>query len=497
MTNSSNKKERKCALCGKTIRDQLEQESSIINEEIDGTSYVFDTNECVNMFRRFRSVYGSDFKDFVGQQQFVSDPFWNKAIPTEQELSEIDKEIGLDKPDSIRVLRNPVEIQKICTEIGKTAIDEILILYSTANAFHRQEKLGAIQSLREVAEGRGVKTRILTPKSKLIEESVRMLKHQPRIEVRYIEPGLQTHVSILIVDRKASIVVELKDDTKDSSYDAMGLGIYTNRKASVLSYVSMFESLWKQSELYQQVGRLYEQLKVHDKLQEDFINIAAHELRTPIQPILGLAEILRSKKESITITNVYDEYLSVIIRNARRLKELTDNILDIARIESKSMTLNKEVVDIDIVIGDAAEDIIKNKVDPKHDVTLLFDSSRKRGDDIILVEIDRARIIQVICNLISNAVNFTKTGTISITKGERRKQKARSVIVSVKDTGSGIDPQVLPRLFTKFTTRSEKGTGLGLCICKRIIEAHGGKIWGKNNSDQGAIFSFTLPTTSR
>lgn len=244
-------------------------------------------------------------------------------------------------------------------------------------------------------------------------------------------------------------------------------------------------------------GRLYEQLKVHDKLQEEFINIAAHELRTPIQPILGLAEILRSKKESITITNVYDEYLSVIIRNARRLKELTDNILDIARIESKSMTLNKEVVDIDSVIGDAAEDIIKNEVDPKHDVNLLFDSSRKRGNDIILVEIDKARIRQVISNLISNAFNFTKTGTISITKGERRKQKSGSVIVSVKDTGSGIDPQILPKLFTKFATRSEKGTGLGLYICKRIIDAHGGKIWGKNNSDQGAIFSFSLPTTSR
>jgi len=258
VTNSRNKKERKCSLCGKTIRDQQEQES-ILNEEIDGTSYVFDTKECVNMFKRFRSVYGSDFKDFVGQHQFVSDPFWNKAIPTEQEITEIDKEI--DKPDSIRVLRDPVEIQKLGIEIGKTAIDEILILYSTANAFHRQEKLGAIQSLREVVEGRGVKTRILTPKSKLIEESVRMLKQQPRIDVRYIEPGLQTHVTILIVDRKTSIVVELKDDTKNSSYDAMGLGIYTNRKGSVLSYVSMFESLWKQTELYEQVGRLYEQQK--------------------------------------------------------------------------------------------------------------------------------------------------------------------------------------------------------------------------------------------
>jgi hypothetical protein len=138
VTNGSNKKIRKCALCGRTIRDHQEQES-ILNVEIDGTSYVFDTKECVNMFKRFRSVYGSDFKDFVGQQQFVSDPFWNKAIPTEQEITEIDKE--MDKPDSIRVLRDPVEIQKLGIEIGKTAIDEILILYSTANAFHRQEKL--------------------------------------------------------------------------------------------------------------------------------------------------------------------------------------------------------------------------------------------------------------------------------------------------------------------------------------------------------------------
>jgi signal transduction histidine kinase len=231
-------------------------------------------------------------------------------------------------------------------------------------------------------------------------------------------------------------------------------------------------------------------------MQEEFINIAAHELRTPIQPILGLAEILRSKKENITNTNVYDEYLSVIIRNARRLNELTDNILDITRIESKTMTLNKEVVDIDSVIQEAADDIIKNQVDPDRAVQLLFDSSRKHGDDrgeVILVRADRGRIRQVISNLISNAFNFTKTGTISITKEKSRKGKVSSVIVSVKDTGAGIDPRILPRLFTKFATRSDKGTGLGLYICKRIVEAHGGQIWGRNNDDQGATFSFSLP----
>ena len=174
-----------------------------------------------------------------------------------------------------------------------------------------------------------------------------MLKQQNRnIEIRYSEPGLQTQVTILVVDRKSCLVVELKDDAKESSYEAMGLGAYSNRKAAVLSYVSLFESLWKQTELYEKVSELCEQLKFRDKIQTEFINTAAHELRTPIQPIIGLAEILRSRKEIITAP-IYDEYLSVIIRNARRLKELTGNILDIARIESQSINLNREVVEID------------------------------------------------------------------------------------------------------------------------------------------------------
>jgi two-component system sensor histidine kinase VicK len=504
LVGSSSESQGKCALCGRTFGEQQEGEKSyIIEEVIDGTPYKFDARDCINIFKRFRSVYGNDFKQFIGQQgrqeqqQFISDPFWNKAIPTEQEITEIAKETGTDKQDIIQAIRDPAEILKFGFEIGKTAKDEILILFSTANAFHRFEKLGAIRSLREIVEEQGVKTRILTPRSELTKRSIDRLRQQePRIDVRNIEPGLQMQVTIVVVDRKSSLIVELKDDTKKSSYEAMGLGIHTNRKASVLSYVSIFESLWKQTELYEQVNTLYDKLKVHDKMQEEFINIAAHELRTPIQPILGLAEILRSKKENITNTNVYDEYLSAIIRNARRLKELTDNILDITRIESKTMSLNKEVVDIDSVIQEAADDIIKNRVDPDRAVELLFDSSKEYGDDhgeIILVLADRGRIRQVISNLINNAFNFTRSGTISITKEKRGKGKDSSVIVSVKDTGAGIDPRILPRLFTKFATRSDKGTGLGLYICKRIVEAHGGRIWGRNNYDQGATFSFSLP----
>lgn len=488
MINNNNESRGKCALCGRTFTEPKEGEkSSIIQEVIDGTPYKFDTMDCIPMFKRFRSVYGNDFRELLGQQQqFISDPFWNRAIPTEQEIREIDKETGLDKPDILQLIRDPVEIQQIAFEIGMAARDEILIIYSTANAFDRQMKLGTIQSLKEVVE-RGVKTRILTPKEPLIEKTVQMLKRQNHnIEIRYSEPGLQTQVTILVVDRKSSLVVELKDDTKESSYEAMGLGAYSNRKATVLSYVSIFESVWKQTELYGKVSELCEQLKVRDKTQTEFINIAAHELRTPIQPIIGLAEILRSRKENIT-PPMYDEYLSVIIRNARRLKELTGNILDLARIESLSINLNKEVVDIDSVILNALQDI-KSQNSNNHQVKILYDSEK---GDTMFVKVDKDRITQVISNLLRNAINFTKEGTITITK---KKKDAGSAIITIEDTGTGIDPEILPRLFTKFTKKSDKGTGLGLYISKGIVEAHGGRIWAENNTaGKGATFTFSLP----
>jgi len=148
MTNMS-KQHSQCALCGKTIIDVQEKEPSILKEAIDGICYTFDTNECVLMFKRFRSVYGDQFEKFVTpQEQFVSDHFWNIAIPTEQEIREIqiEREAALDKQDTAQVIHDPVKIQKIGYEIGRAAKDEILIIHSSANAFHRQVKSDAIES---------------------------------------------------------------------------------------------------------------------------------------------------------------------------------------------------------------------------------------------------------------------------------------------------------------------------------------------------------------
>jgi signal transduction histidine kinase len=219
-----------------------------------------------------------------------------------------------------------------------------------------------------------------------------------------------------------------------------------------------------------------EQLKDHDRMQREFINVAAHELRTPTQAIIGYSDLFYLRPES------REEAIKAITRNAERLETLTRDILDVTRIEGHRLDLNREKFDISEVVASAIEDT-RNRVD---DSNTKFEYSPRK----LLVEADRMRISQVLSNLLSNAVKFTKQGTVYISADNKDGQ----LIVSVKDTGSGIDPEIMSRLFTKFTTKSQTGTGLGLFISKSIIEAHGGRIWAENNKDgKGATFTFRLP----
>ena len=229
---------------------------------------------------------------------------------------------------------------------------------------------------------------------------------------------------------------------------------------------------------------MYQKLKESEEVKDDFVHIAAHELRTPIQPILGLADILRSKK----IDDTEAEYLDAIIRNAKRLQRLTEDILDATRIESKSLDLKKESFNLTELILSAIVDS-NNQVakERKDNLKLEFIGPKVN----IFIEADKGRINQVISNLLSNAIKFTNEGTIGVTVVEGNNE----IVVSISDTGRGIDSEILPRLFTKFATKSTTGTGLGLFISKSIIDAHGGKIWGKNNypEGKGATFGFSLP----
>jgi signal transduction histidine kinase len=219
-----------------------------------------------------------------------------------------------------------------------------------------------------------------------------------------------------------------------------------------------------------------EQLKDHDRMQREFINVAAHELRTPTQAIIGYSELFYLRPQS------REESIKAITRNAERLESLTRDILDVTRIEGHRLDLNKERFDISEVVASAIDDT-RSRVD---DSTIKFEYSPRK----IVVQADRMRISQVVSNLLSNAAKFTKKGAVYISADT----EDGHVVVSVKDTGPGIDTEIMPKLFTKFTSKSQTGTGLGLFISKSIIEAHGGRIWAENNKDKkGATVTFRLP----
>jgi signal transduction histidine kinase len=255
-----------------------------------------------------------------------------------------------------------------------------------------------------------------------------------------------------------------------------------------------------------------EQLKMRDKAQQEFVNVAAHELRTPIQPIISLSDSLLHRIRD----DESRELIHTIFRSAKRLQRLSQDILDVTRIESGLMNLNKQRFDLNEVISCTIDDYRNQIKNSKRNIRLAYGFDRKEeteqkgekgrevqeqlhnqlpiqgSDNIIPVEADKGRIAQVIDNLLNNALKFTNEGTISVSV----ESKDGQAIVSVKDNGQGIDPEILPKLFTKFASKSETGgTGLGLFISKSIIEAHGGKIWAENNSDGkgGAAFSFSLP----
>jgi len=251
-----------------------------------------------------------------------------------------------------------------------------------------------------------------------------------------------------------------------------------------------------------------EQLKIRDKAQQEFINVAAHELRTPIQPIISLSDVLLHKIRDSEIRPLID----TILRNARRLQRLSQDILDITKIESGLLKLNKERFDLKEVIFNTVDDYTNHIKNSNKNIRLVYGFDKKedtkqgvkegqqqeqiqnqlltQDNDTIIVEADKVRITQVIDNLLSNALKFTEDGIISVSIETKDSQ----AIVSVKDNGQGIDPSILPKLFTKFATSSSGGIGLGLYISKSIVEAHGGRMWADNNSDgKGATFAFTLP----
>ena len=231
--------------------------------------------------------------------------------------------------------------------------------------------------------------------------------------------------------------------------------------------------------------RANESLKIKDEAQNQFINVAAHELRTPIQPILNAIYLMQSSDLSSSKKN---QYIDIIKRNTEKLGRLAEDILDVTRIESDTLRLMMERLNLCDLIQNIVEEYKRNIQFIYKELVVNYESPSKT----IYVKGDRLRLNQVLLNLLDNSGKFTKKGSITVTTTVI----SNKVQVTVKDTGVGIHPEIFPKLFSKFVTRSDRGTGLGLFISKSIIEAHGGKIWAENYSQKqggGAVFNFTLP----
>ena len=505
----------------------------------------------------------SNVKEIVEQEQFVFDTLWDKAIPFLVRIKEIEEGI---KPEVIEIIADPKEALETEYRLLKSAKQEVQIIFSTINTFLLQERQLGITKILSNLSKQGVRTRILTPMDIDVKELTSNLKKQyeqeiyqkkqvnknnndnnnadicSAIDIQEIAPSSSINAKIIIVDKQDSLAMEIKDGTRDDLYNTIGLTTYSNSKSTIASYCAIVENLYEQNQLYMQLRDAYQRVENTNSMQREFINVAAHELRTPIQSVLGYTELLLEDETD----DRKKQALIRILHQSERLRKLASDILDVARIEGKTFRLTMKPLNLNSAIANIIKDYVNRLENYKsHEITakklsnvnvsnddkrskygktmitkLLF-KSKLKDEEHIFIEADKERLTQVIDNILDNAFKFTDAeGSVTVTLvkqeahspprksqlGDHIEQRQRDLgqqqqqyaNIVIRDTGTGIDPQILPRLFSKFATKSHRGTGLGLHISKNIIEAHGGKIWAENNGNgKGATFTIALPLLSK
>lgn len=426
-----------------------------------------------------QAIY-SNVREIVEQEWRIFETIWNRSLLAKSKIKDIQEGTA---SEFLEVIYDARKARDIYIDLARSLDTEALLLFSNSKSMIRADRLGVVDHLIKASK-KGASIKIICP---INEENAEIIKHiserAPRIRILN---GGDYHSGLFIANNSKFIRFEIKEREAEDFTDAIGFIVYSNTKVSVYSARSFFELLWNERVQY-------EKLKEADEMKSEFINVAAHELRTPIQPILSLVGLIRSDLES----SIHKESLDIIMRNAKRLQRLTDNILDVTMIESRSLGLKQEHFNL--------KDVITNTI---NDAMILINSSSdgrsKKKTNIRFyyepkdsyVEGDEGRISQVVYNLVNNAFKFSKDGGVITVD---TKLEDNMIIVSVKDTGQGIDPRLFSKLFSKFEAKSFSGTGLGLYISKSIIEAHGGRIWAENNNnniisrERGATFYFSLP----
>jgi two-component system sensor histidine kinase VicK len=430
-----------------------------------------------------KQIIYSNVNEIVKHQRFVFDSFWNRAIPAEQRIKDIVED---REPEFYEVITDSGTASHILLALAQSVKKEALLLLPNDKSILRLERLGVIDIIIN-ASNIGADVKIICPLSE--ENSKTLRRISENAPVIKILSGSDSPYGMYIVDGERFIRAELKNPDAEKFSESVGFMIYSNRKNTVESFKSIFELLWNEHRSTEELKRAY-------RMQKEFINIASHEMKTPTQSIIGYTELLRQHPER------RDQMIQAISRNALRLQRLTNNILDVTRIESQTLNLNKEQFNLGDLIRIIVEDHRRQTDQNKNSVRILHDIRLKKKNASLIVYADRGRLTQVLSNLLSNAIKFTQEkkekGQVVYVSASRNDQG--EVFVSVKDSGEGIHPDIFPRLFTKFVTKSFTGTGLGLFISKSIVEAHGGKIWAKNNDNgngKGATFTFSLPIKNK
>jgi signal transduction histidine kinase len=513
-----------------------------------------------------QNVFYSTEPLYIQHYQALFDRLWDSSIEVNERFRQIEKGIS---SKSTKVIENPIQSKDTFLQIVENAREELLFIFPSINSVKRQAEIGLFNLLK-LKNQQNFRIKILSPDIDKVKE-ILLLEYAKEkdnrlnnVAIREIVKQQEINSLFIMADKKYMLVIEVTNDSKVTFEEAIGLTTYSTSYPTVLSYISIFETLWIQTEMFDNLRVANEKLAESEELEKDFINIAAHELRTPAQAISGNLEIIEMLylpsmkqylKNGIDSSDIELADLAVnkqkrhefikgigsIYRNSQRLERLIDNILDVSRIENNKLVLNKEYVNINEIIKNVIADIqtIKDDtsdtyfVDHHYHMQNKDDLYKKKVEiqfetffDPALVYADKLRIHQVISNLTNNSIKFSNGLPISISVKrvskdieidekesyrintindnemfKKEQERLHNVtdsemvtVISVKDMGDGIDSEVYSRLFTKFVSKSSQGTGLGLYISKKIVEAHGGRIWAfNNNNGKGCTFEFTLP----
>jgi two-component system sensor histidine kinase VicK len=475
-----------------------------------------------------QQVIYSNVKEIVEQQQYLFEGFWNRAIPAEQKIREIEKGI---EPEYFEVFtdRDRERVNQILLDLAESVKKEALILLPSAKALIRVDRLGVIDNIITASQ-RGATVKIICPISEENSDIIRKVAEQASA-VRVLN-GNNSSYGMYIVDGEKFLKADVKEPKAETFSQAIGFAVYSNSKPTVLSYISIFESLWQQTELYERLKesnekleKANEQLLATERAKEEFISMISHELKTPLVPLKGFAQmLLRPKIMGAELNEKQKDAIDVMSRSIEKLQSLVDDIMDVYKLDIGKLKFSMTDTDITRLIDETISELEPlasgKKIDLKADIKV-------NGT----VFCDPNRIEQVLSNLIKNSIDFVPesegritvraekdSSTSTITSRDNyngninnndsnnqehnnSKNNSMMILFTLEDNGIGIIPEKIDKLFQKFyqidtgATRKHQGTGLGLVICKGIIDAHGGKIWVDKSSyyGSGAAIKFTLP----